>query len=295
MSITVEEYRKNWPAQEFRTSSGASIKYRWHRNPDSDTALVLLIGTIGNSDAFYEHFGMFAKEWSVLTLDYPEEITRNNIIADSIAELIESLGVRAWLLGQSLGGFIAQIIAQRHPDIVEGLVLSNTACLAKDISPEALISLSEMASAQSINQRLVSVAPMSLIKKKLLSVDPQLVSGFTPGQKAHSEAFSKLTADTLTRQRLRHSLLMMADLPKQFGMLPEEFAYLDGRVLLLLSPDDGMFVESCREALVKLMPSPKVDSSLTGGHLAIFLEPEEYVKKVSAFIKSAENKERNGI
>ena len=29
-------------------------------------------------------------------------------------------------MGQSLGGVVAQVIASRHPEVVEGLVLSNT-------------------------------------------------------------------------------------------------------------------------------------------------------------------------
>ncbi len=272
---------------EFTAPAGGVIKYRWHKNPASDKTLVLLIGTIGNSDAFWKHFGILAEKYSVLTFDYPEEIEHNNQIADCIAQLIRSLGGKVWLLGQSLGGFMAQIIAQRHPGIVEGLVLSNTACLAKDMKPAAVLALNDLIAAQSINQKLVSIAPMDIIKKKLLTVDTKLYESFTDSQKEHSDAFSELTEQTLTRGRIKHSLTMLVDLPKQFGMVPDEFAYLEGRVLLLLSPDDTMFSEDCRDELIELMPSPAVDRSLTGGHLAMFLEPEEYAAKVSEFIESA--------
>ena len=292
MSITIEEYRRMWPVREYEAPSGGVVKYRWHENKDSDTAVALLIGTIGNSDAFCEHFGLLAEKYSVLTFDYPEEIERNNQIADCLSELIGSLCGRAWLLGQSLGGFMAQIIAQRHKDIVEGLVLSNTACLAKDMDPAAVLALHRLTEAQNVNLKLVSIAPMDLIKKKLLAVDSALFESFSESQRAHSEAFSELTSRTLTKDRLKHSLTMVVDLPKQFGMVPEDFAYLKGRVLLLLSPDDTLFGEECRAELVKLMPSPIVDSSLNGGHLAIFLQPEEYCAKVSEFIDSVNRKER---
>ena len=288
MTEALEEYRVRWPLKEYHTSGGNTIKYRWHKNDGSDKVLVLLIGTIGNSDAFHEIFSIFAEDYSVLTFDYPEELEHNSQIADAAAELIGSLCEKAWLLGQSLGGFVAQIITKRHPDLVEGLVLSNTASLAKDMSPAAFSSLGEQITAQSINQKLVSIAPMDLIKRRLTTVDPKLEASFTESQKARSEAFSQLTMDTLTRERLRHSLTMVTDLPMQFGMLPEDFAFLEGRVLLLLSPDDTMFFsEDCRKALIELMPSPAVDRSLTGGHLAIFLDPEAYASKVSAFIKGA--------
>ena len=285
MTVTLEEYRAKWPFQTFVTAEGTEIRYRRHENPKSDKVLVLLIGTIGNSDAFYEIFGTFAEDYSVLTLDYPEELEHNSQIADAIAELIESLGLRVWLLGQSLGGFVAQIIAKRHPDIVEGLVLSNTASLAKDMSPEAFRFLGDMIMSQSINRRIVSVAPVEFIKKKLTAVDPELEASFSPEQKLRSDAFAQLTMDTLTKERLRHSLTMLVDLPKQYGMLPEDFARFEGRVLLFFSPDDTMFSAECRDALVNLMPSPVVDHSLTGGHLAIFLDPGRYAERVSEFIK----------
>ena len=292
MSITVEEYRRMWPAREFEAPSGGVIRYRWHENKDSDTAVALLIGTIGNSDAFYEHFGILAEKYSVLTFDYPEEIEHNNQIADCLSELIESLCGKAWLLGQSLGGFMSQIIAQRHRDVVDGLVLSNTACLARDMDPAAVLALHRLTEAQNVNLKLVSIAPMELIKRKLLAVDSSLYESLSDSQKAHSEAFSRLTSETLTKERLKHSLTMLVDLPKQFGMGPEEFAFLEGRVLLLLSADDTLFSKECRAELVRLMPSPAVDSSLTGGHLAIFLQPEVYCAKVSEFIDSVNRKER---
>ena len=37
-------------------------------------------------------------------------------------------------LGQSLGGVVAQVIASRHPELVEGLVLSNTCSLSSSMS-----------------------------------------------------------------------------------------------------------------------------------------------------------------
>jgi pimeloyl-ACP methyl ester carboxylesterase len=44
--------------------------------------------------------------------------------ADAVAELLNRLEVKAWLVGQSLGGIVAQIIAKEHPEVVEGMVLS---------------------------------------------------------------------------------------------------------------------------------------------------------------------------
>jgi len=55
-----------------------------------------------------------------------ESITLEQI-ADDVAELVNYLGLRkAFFLGHSAGGFVAQILALRHPEIVQGLILVST-------------------------------------------------------------------------------------------------------------------------------------------------------------------------
>ena len=88
----------------------------------------------------------------------------------------------------------------------------------------------------------------------------------------------------LTRQYLRHMLGLLSDLPSYYGMVPAQFEYLRGRVLLIFSPDDTMFTEACRASLVFLMPKPAVDRSFSGGHMAIFLDPQKYSETVISFI-----------
>jgi len=67
-------------------------------------------------------------------------------MADDAAALLRFLGVaRAHVLGVSLGGMIAQEVALRHPDLVEGLVLGCTGPggeLSVRPSPEAMAAFS---------------------------------------------------------------------------------------------------------------------------------------------------------
>ena len=71
-----------------------------------------------------------------------------------MAELLQRHGERAWLVGQSLGGVVAQIIAARHPEVVEGLVLSNTCSLARDMGDEAYSHLKKMMEGQKKSKKL---------------------------------------------------------------------------------------------------------------------------------------------
>ena len=107
-----------------------------------------MTGGIGLSDLFYRHFEWFAGDFSVLTFDYQIQFADNGEFSDAVAELLQRLGEKAWLVGQSLGGVVAQVIAARHPEVVKGLVLSNTCSLAKDMGDEAYSHLKKMMESQ---------------------------------------------------------------------------------------------------------------------------------------------------
>ena len=70
----------------------------------------------------------------MLTFDYQLQFGDNGELADAAAELLRHLKEKIWLVGQSLGGVVAQVIAARHPEVVEGLVLSNTCLLSGSMS-----------------------------------------------------------------------------------------------------------------------------------------------------------------
>ena len=86
----------------------------------------MLTGGIGLSDLFYLHFERFAKDFSVITFDYQIQFENNAEFAAAVAELLKKLDEKVWLVGQSLGGIVAQIIAKNYPGIIEGIVHSNT-------------------------------------------------------------------------------------------------------------------------------------------------------------------------
>ena len=132
--MTLAEFRRTYPTATFTVSGGKPFTYRYYQNPQAKATLVLLMGGIGLSDLFYKHFARFAGDFSVLTFDYQLQFGDNGEFADAVAELLRHLKEKVWLVGQSLGGVVAQVIASRHPEAVEGLVLSNTCLLSGNMS-----------------------------------------------------------------------------------------------------------------------------------------------------------------
>ena len=117
--MSLEEFRRKYPAQTMTLGNGKPFAYRYYRNSKAAAAVVLLTGGIGLSDLFYRHFEWFAGDFSVLTFDYQIQFADNGEFSDAVAELLCRLKEKAWLVGQSLGGVVAQVIAARHPEVVE--------------------------------------------------------------------------------------------------------------------------------------------------------------------------------
>ena len=244
-----------------------------------------MTGGIGLSDLFYRHFEWFTGDFSVLTFDYQIQFADNGEFADAVAELLHRLKEKAWLVGQSLGGVVAQIIGARHPEVVEGLVLSNTCSLAKDMGDEAYSHLKKMMESQKKSKKLLSVLPFSLFKRLMKwAVMKKKTDGFTQREKAVMEELCGAMLELLTKPYEYHMIDFLCDAENYFGMTEQDFAGWGDKVLLILSEDDTTFNQSCKDSLIAIMPHPTVVTNLTGGHLALMVRLERYAKLVTKYI-----------
>ena len=279
--MTLAEFRRVYPTAAFTVSSGKLFTYRYYQNPQAKATLVLLTGGIGLSDLFYKHFARFARDFSVLTFDYQLQFGDNGEFADAVAELLRHLKEKVWLVGQSLGGVVAQVIASRHPEVVEGLVLSNTCSLSGNMSKAGYQDLMKIIESQRKFKKWLAFLPFPLIKRMMRwAVMKKKTDGFTAQEKAAMEELCGAMMELLTKPYEQHMIDFLCDAEHYFGMTRNDFAPWEGRVLLILSEDDTTFTPACREDLIALMPSPTVVTDLTGGHLALMVRLEQYADLV---------------
>ena len=283
--MNLEDFRRKYPAQTMTLDNGKTFTYRYYRNPKAAAAVVLLTGGIGLSDLFYRHFEWFAGDFSVLTFDYQIQFADNGEFSDAVAELLQRLTLDR-VLGQSLGGVVAQVIVFRHPEVVEGLVLSNTCSLAKNMGDEAYGHLKKMMEGQKKSKKLLSVLPFSLFKRLMKwAVMKKKTDGFTPQEKAVMEELCGAMLELLTKPYEYHMIDFICDAESYFGMTEQDFAGWDDKVLLILSEDDTTFNQACKDALIAIMPNPTVVTNLTGGHLALMVRLERYAELVTEYIQ----------
>ena len=285
--MTLEEYRTKYPLQTLTLSTGKPFAYRYAKHPTASQTLVLLTGGIGLSDLFYLHVERFSRDFSVLTFDYQLTFANNREFADAVAELLTHLGVRAWMVGQSLGGIVGQIIAALHPEVVDGLVLSNTCSLSAQMNESAMNHLLAMVRSTKKSKTLLRIVPFGLYKRLVKRVVMKTkVDGFTPEEKAVMEGLCDAMLELLTKPYELHMLDFLMDAEHHKGMTPEQFQPWDHRVLLILSEDDDTFNQDSKDALVEIMPHPTVETHLTGGHLALLIRLDTYADLVTDFINT---------
>lgn len=209
--MTLAEFRRVYPTAAFTVSSGKLFTYRYYQNPQAKATLVLLTGGIGLSDLFYKHFARFARDFSVLTFDYQLQFGDNGEFADAVAELLRHLKEKVWLVGQSLGGVVAQVIASRHPEVVEGLVLSNTCSLSGNMSKAGYQDLMKIIESQRKFKKWLAFLPFPLIKRMMRwAVMKKKTDGFTAQEKAAT---------------MRHTFCTRL---AQAGMNPKDLQYIMG-------------------------------------------------------------------
>lgn len=86
-----------------------------------------------------------------------------------IAVLIHELGLgKVALIGQPYGGFIAQVIASRHKEIVGEMILSNTGCMSEEMDENDRKPMYTMLKRIKKVRWLTRIIPIALLRKKFI-------------------------------------------------------------------------------------------------------------------------------
>lgn len=112
------------------------VRHHIHRDPAAPTVLLLHGWTASSDLQFFTAYEELAKDFSVVGVDHrghgrglrPNRPFTLEDCADDAADVVRALGISSvTTVGYSMGGPISLLVWQRHPELVDAMVLQATA------------------------------------------------------------------------------------------------------------------------------------------------------------------------
>jgi pimeloyl-ACP methyl ester carboxylesterase len=195
-------------------------------------------------------------------------------LAEDVVGLLDALHVSepAVIAGVSMGGYVAQQVAARHPDRVHSLILCDTK-FAADTS-EARAGRADLAARVGrVGQRILAEAMIPNLLAKAPTVE-------SPSKR---NAVEQLLHEMITRQPVATIQAALAAL----GQRPDMTAAMqqcDRPVLLICGAEDTITPPAVMQAMEELLPRGRLLVVPAAGHLVPLEAPEIFCEAVLAFL-----------
>ncbi len=268
-------------SHKFKSLDIGGSKFRYILCGEGSQTITILTGGMGLAELSFSFIEKLELSYRVLAFDYPEGIDTNEELVDAVHSLIKGLNIEKTIfLGESFGGYLAQMIARKYPDITEALCLFSTAGLNDDTINSLKKQYSNLA------KPLIWVlghVPYNWLKPVLIKASLKKINGTTDDEYQYMKDFFTWAFKDYTGQYDVHMTSLLVDIMNQKPCSKVEFSYLKGKVLLILPVDDGTFDSQMQNDLISLFEEPCVVDNISGGHLAPIMQTEKYVTAIKEF------------
>lgn len=244
-----------------------------------DRCVVLLHGYLESLLVWDDFVPFLYKKLRVVTLDLPGHgisvVTGGThtmeFLADTVADALHALGIsRCTLVGHSMGGYVALALCERHPELLDGLVLLSSTPYAD--SPEKA------------ENRRREIALVQAGRKELLSrVAP--AAGFAEENRARmADEIEDLTEQVFVTEDEGIVALLNGMITRKDRS--EELRTTKVPVLFILGRKDNYIPVETAEKMVAEHPEARVVWLENSGHMGFLEEPEATAAALLDFVES---------
>ena len=233
---------------------------------DSNSAILFLHGMGGAYDIWWMQLMALKDEFTVVSLTYPPVESLEGL-SQGILTVLEEEGItRANIVGSSLGGYLAQYLVAKHPEVVERAVFGNT------FPPNDLYRRKYR-----VIMTLARFLPESVVSAVLRR---RMVRDVLPAS-ANCEAVRMYVLEMCGGRMTK------ADLLTRYRCVVEGFESCGKRcrskLMLIESDNDPMVPPELREELRELYNFSAVHTFHGTGHFPYLCAPDEYTNLLRSF------------
>jgi 3-oxoadipate enol-lactonase len=252
---------------------GINLYYEVH---GSGYPLILIRGLGSNADHWYCQVPAFSSHYSVVVFDNRSDIPDAPFTISKMAEdtvlLMDVLGIaKADILGISMGGMIAQAIALKYGQRVNGLILACTHCggvHAVQPAPDIIKDLSESLFAGT--QEAAQKAIRCLFSDRTIQQTPDVVQRYGEVSKRFPPA----------AQVLIHQLKAI-----QGHDTWRDLVNIQNPTLVLVGKEDVLIPPENSKILAERIPNARLRVIERGGHQFLIEQPDAFNNAVLEFLQ----------
>ncbi len=222
---------------------------------DTGPKLILLPGTLGRADIFWQQIEALHGRAQIQALSYPASGGLEDWAADVVALMAEDMQ-GAVVLGSSMGGYLAQYLAATEPALFSGLIAANTLSSVKGIDQAMPYALD------------LDATPIADLRQ-----------GFTGGLAQWAAPHPNAALSALLIGEVEHripagELVARLKLLKHAPELPAP-ALPQSRTFIIDVGDDHLITAPMRAQLREMLPA-KAFHFTTGTHFPYVTRPADY-------------------
>ncbi len=242
-----------------------------------DRCIVLLHGYLESMLVWDDFVPLLYKHVRVVTLDLPGhgisvvdgECHSMEFLADTVAAGIRALGIdRCTVVGHSMGGYVALALCERHPDLLDGLVLLSSTPNA-DTPEKQENRRREIEIVKSGRKELLArVAPAAGFAEENRTRLRDAIEDLTEQVYVTEDAGIVALLNGMIARKDRNELLRTTRVP----------------VLFVLGRKDGYIPAEVAERMVAEHPEAQVAWLEHSGHMGFLEEPETTAEALLRFV-----------
>lgn len=270
-------------------ANGIAIEYETMGNPE-DPAILLIMGFAFQmtrwpagfrralADAGF-HVIWFDNRDIGLSAEMADmsSYTLTDLAADS-AGLLDALGItRAHIVGMSMGGMIAQLVALDHPHKVDRLVAMMTSSGAPDLPPPTQEALAAL-----------TAVPMERTAEAIgeIAIAAQHAIGSAPGLRNSAETIRQNAIDDFHRSDRPMGIIRQFTAIQAQPRWHERLGDIKAKTLVLHGANDPLVRPAAGEDIARRIPGAQFRSLPGWGHDLADSMSETLAGKIIAFLKA---------